>query len=93
MRIKVAPAPAHLPPSMIESVKLLPKNARLILFTRHSLRERSDKNGFASYALPLTPSGRILPRLGGVGLPHIWIIPWMWIALAVPFNAVLIRRF
>ncbi|WP_019520149.1 histidine phosphatase family protein [Faucicola boevrei] len=65
MRIKVAPAPAHLPPSMIESVKLLPKNARLILFTRHSLRERSDKNGFASYALPLTPSGRILATAWG----------------------------
>lgn len=65
MRIKVAPAPAHLPPSMIESVKLLPKNARLILFTRHSLRERSDKNGFASYALPLTPSGRIFTTAWG----------------------------
>jgi hypothetical protein len=35
--------PAHLPPSMIDSVKLLPKHERLILFTRHSLREMSDK--------------------------------------------------
>lgn len=50
----------HLPTSMIQSVKLLPKNERLILFTRHSLREPSDKNGFASYTLPLTSKGRVL---------------------------------
>ena len=57
--------PAHLPPSMIDSVKLLPKHERLILFTRHSLREMSDKNGFASYALPLTPKGRVLAESWG----------------------------
>lgn len=57
-----APAPAHLPPSMVESVRLLPKDKRLILFTRHSLRVASDKNGFASYDLPLTPNGRVLAQ-------------------------------
>lgn len=51
-----APAPAHLPPSMLHSVKHLPnQDERLILFTRHSLRERSNGQGFASYDLPLTP--------------------------------------
>jgi len=47
------PAPSHLPDSMMSSVGLLPVDKRLILFTRHSLRERSDGNGFASYQLPL----------------------------------------
>ncbi len=60
-----APAPSHLPDSMISSVSLLPENKRLILFTRHSLRERSDGNGFASYQLPLTPKGRILAKSWG----------------------------
>ena len=60
-----APAPSHLPDSMIASVRLLPEGKRLILFTRHSLRERSDGNGFASYQLPLTPKGRILARSWG----------------------------
>ncbi len=55
----------HLPPSMMQSVKILPKNERLILFTRHSLRDPSDKNGFASYALPLTVNGRVLARAWG----------------------------
>ena len=58
-------APAHLPDSMIPSVNLLPDNKRLILFTRHSLRERSDGNGFASYQLPLTPKGRVLAKSWG----------------------------
>lgn len=61
----LAPAPAHLPPSMVDSVKLLPKDKRLILFTRHSLREPSDKNGFASYDLPLTVNGRVLAQAWG----------------------------
>ena len=60
-----APAPSHLPDSMIPSVSLLPENKRLILFTRHSLRERSDGNGFASYQLPLTPKGRVLAKSWG----------------------------
>ena len=60
-----APAPSHLPDSMIASVKLLPEGKRLILFTRHSLRERSDGNGFASYELPLTPKGRVLAKSWG----------------------------
>ena len=50
---------------MMSSVSLLPENKRLILFTRHSLRERSDGNGFASYELSLTPKGRILARSWG----------------------------
>ncbi len=58
-------APAHLPDSMVPSVNLLPTGKRLILFTRHSLRERSDGNGFASYQLPLTPKGRILAKSWG----------------------------
>lgn len=62
--------PAHLPPSMMDSVKLLPNNERLILFTRHSLREMSDKNGFASYALPLTPKGRVLAESWGRWLAY-----------------------
>lgn len=61
----IAPAPAHLPDSMISSVSLLPTDKRLILFTRHSLRERSDGNGFASYQLPLTPKGRVLAQSWG----------------------------
>nr|WP_227514339.1 histidine phosphatase family protein [Psychrobacter urativorans] len=59
------PAPAHLPESMISSVSLLPTDKRLILFTRHSLRERSDGNGFASCQLPLTPKGRVLAKSWG----------------------------
>lgn len=55
----------HLPPRMLASVQLLPKNARLILFTRHSLREPSDKNGFASFELPLTATGRNLAKSWG----------------------------
>ncbi len=60
-----APAPAHLPDSMLSSVGVLPEGKRLILFTRHSLRERSDGNGFASYQLPLTPKGRVLAKSWG----------------------------
>ena len=60
-----APAPSHLPDSMISSVRLLPEGERLILFTRHSLRARSDGNGFASYQLPLTPKGRVLAKSWG----------------------------
>lgn len=65
LKKRLAPAPAHLPDSMMASVKLLPKHERLILFTRHSLRERSDNNGFASYTLPLTVNGRILAQAWG----------------------------
>ena len=57
--------PAHLPDSMVPSVNLLPDCKRLILFTRHSLRERSDGNGFASYQLPLTSKGRVLAKSWG----------------------------
>lgn len=60
-----APAPSHLPDSMIDSVGLLPEDKRLILFTRHSLRERSDGNGFASSQLPLTQKGRVLAKSWG----------------------------
>lgn len=60
-----AAAPSHLPDSMIASVGLLPEDKRLILFTRHSLRERSDGNGFASEQLPLTQKGRVLARSWG----------------------------
>lgn len=59
------PAPAHLPESMIASVKRLPRQQRLILFTRHSLREAADNNGFASYKLPLTAKGRVLAKAWG----------------------------
>lgn len=60
------PAPAHLPESMINSVKQLPsQNERLILFTRHSLRERSNGEGFASADLPLTSKGRVLAKSWG----------------------------
>lgn len=59
------PAPAYLPESMMASVGLLPKNKRLILFTRHSLRYRSDGNGFASEQLALTPKGRVLAKSWG----------------------------
>ena len=57
--------PAHLPDSMMPSVHLLPTDKRLILFTRHSLRERSDGNGFTSYQLPLTLKGRVLAKSWG----------------------------
>ncbi|WP_367106212.1 histidine phosphatase family protein [uncultured Psychrobacter sp.] len=60
---------------MIASVDLLPENRRLILFTRHSLRERSDGNGFASYQLPLTPKGRILAKSWG-----------RWLANHLPYS-------
>ncbi|PNK61964.1 histidine phosphatase family protein [Psychrobacter sp. FDAARGOS_221] len=60
------PTPAHLPESMIQSVKYLPNsNERMLLFTRHSLRERSNGQGFASYDLPLTPKGRVLAKSWG----------------------------
>lgn len=71
-----APAPAHLPPSMLHSVKQLPNNdERLILFTRHSLRERSNGQGFASYDLPLTPQGRVLAKSWG-----------RWLAEYLPYS-------
>lgn len=74
-KIRRAPAPSHLPDSMISSVKLLPTDKRVILFTRHSLRERSDGNGFASYQLPLTPKGRILAKSWG-----------RWLAEYLPYS-------
>lgn len=71
-----APAPAHLPPSMLHSVKHLPNEGeRLILFTRHSLRERSNGQGFASYDLPLTPQGRVLAKSWG-----------RWLAEYLPYS-------
>lgn len=74
--IGLAPAPAHLPPSMMHSVKRLPNNdERLILFTRHSLRERSNGQGFASYDLPLTPQGRVLAKSWG-----------RWLAKYLPYS-------
>lgn len=73
---KTAPTPAHLPPSMMHSVKHLPhNNERLILFTRHSLRERSNGQGFASYDLPLTPQGRVLAKSWG-----------RWLAESLPYS-------
>lgn len=69
------PAPSHLPDSMMSSVGLLPVDKRLILFTRHSLRERSDGNGFASYQLPLTPKGRVLAKSWG-----------RWLAEHLPYS-------
>ena len=87
-----APAPSHLPDSMMSSVRLLPEDKRLILFTRHSLRERSDGNGFASYQLPLTPKGRVLANLGVVGWQDICRIRSMLIASQARLVAVLIRR-
>ena len=74
-KIRRAPAPSHLPDSMISSVKLLPTDKRVILFTRHSLRERSDGNGFASYQLPLTPKGRISAKSWG-----------RWLAEYLPYS-------
>ena len=74
-KIRRSPAPSHLPDSMISSVKLLPTDKRVILFTRHSLRERSDGNGFASYQLPLTPKGRILAKSWG-----------RWLAEYLPYS-------
>lgn len=70
-----APAPAHLPPSMMSTVKLLPTDKALMLFTRHSLRERSDGQGFASYQLPLTPKGRVLAKAWG-----------RWLASNLPYS-------
>ena len=74
-KIRRIPAPSHLPDSMISSVKLLHTDKRVILFTRHSLRERSDGNGFASYQLPLTPKGRILAKSWG-----------RWLAEYLPYS-------
>lgn len=65
-----AQAPDHLPQSMMSSAAQLPSDKRLILFTRHSLREPSDGNGFASAQLPLTPKGRVLARSWGGWLAH-----------------------
>ncbi|WP_019673484.1 histidine phosphatase family protein [Psychrobacter lutiphocae] len=70
------PTPAHLPESMMQSVKHLPNsNERLLLFTRHSLRERSNGQGFASYDLPLTPKGRVLAKSWG-----------QWLAKHLPYS-------
>lgn len=70
-----AAVPMHLPDTMVPSVALLPPDKPLILFTRHSLRERSDGNGFASAQLPLTPAGRVLARSWG----H-------WLAAQLPYS-------
>lgn len=67
--------PAHLPDSMMSSVNLLPTDKRLILFTRHSLRERSDGEGFTSDQLPLTPKGRVLAKSWG-----------RWLASYLPYS-------
>lgn len=66
----IMPMPEHLPASMAEAVGLLPENKRLILFTRHSLREHSDGKGFASMKLPLTPAGRTLAKAWGQWLAN-----------------------
>lgn len=51
----------HLPVSMLQALPLLPKTSKpLVLLTRHSIRERAPNNGFASYHLPLTDTGREL---------------------------------
>jgi broad specificity phosphatase PhoE len=50
-----------LPSSMLQALPLLPDlHQPLILLTRHSVRERTSGQGFASYDLPLTPAGRQL---------------------------------
>ena len=52
---------AALPDSMLTALSLLPDPSQpLTLLTRHSVRERADGQGFASYDLPLTPMGRQL---------------------------------
>ncbi len=51
----------YLPASMFQAVDLLPKNGQpMVLLTRHSIREPADKQGFATYQLPLTQVGRNL---------------------------------
>ena len=72
---KPAPTPAHLHESMMRSVAVLPEGKRLILFTRHSLRERSNGGGFASSDLPLTPKGRVLAKAWG-----------RWLAEHLPYS-------
>lgn len=63
--------PHQLPAGMAASMALLPPpDQPLVLFTRHSIREPADGQGFASYALPLTPAGRELARQWGTVLPQ-----------------------
>lgn len=51
---------------MIKAIPLLPeKDHPLILLTRHSIRESAPNNGFASYKLPLTQTGRDLALVWG----------------------------
>lgn len=46
---------------MLDAIALLPRNNQpVVLFTRHSIRELADANGFAGYKLPLTDVGREL---------------------------------
>jgi len=55
-----------LPPSMSASLEQIREIQHpLVLLTRHSIREEVDGNGFASYALPLTPHGRQLAQAWG----------------------------
>lgn len=55
-----------LPSSMSASLEqIVEVQHPLVLLTRHSIREEVAGNGFASYALPLTPHGRQLARAWG----------------------------
>lgn len=55
-----------LPPAMSASLDHLHSVQHpLVLLTRHSIREEVAGNGFASYALPLTPHGRRLAQAWG----------------------------
>lgn len=73
--VLATPVFADFPSSMLDSIKLLPKDKRLILFTRHSLRCRSEGNGFASAELALTPQGEALAKAWG-----------NWLATNLPYS-------
>lgn len=56
----------ELPPYMLAAASALPEHdAPVVLFTRHSIRERTNGLGLAGYALPLTKQGRELAYAWG----------------------------
>lgn len=57
--------PQSLPVGISHALDGLPLNKKMILFTRHSIRELADNNGFAGYQLPLTDEGRELATRWG----------------------------
>ncbi len=59
----------RLHPGQLKALELLPRNAGVVLLTRHSIREQAD-NDRPGFDIPLTPEGVQLAREWGALLPR-----------------------